>query len=161
MEIRRVTLRDLDKISEIERICFPPAEAAGRPSLKRRLEIFSAHFLLGEEDGKAVGYIGGMATERETIIDEMFDCPEMHREDGAWQSIFSLAVLPEYQKRGHAAGLMEAFIKQAEEEGRKGCILTCKEKLVRYYEKFGYENRGVSASVHGGAVWYDMTLSFS
>ena len=27
-------------------------------------------------------------------------------------------------------------------------------------EKFGYKNLGVSKSVHGGAVWYDMILDF-
>ena len=38
---------------------------------------------------------------------------------------------------------------------------TCKEHLIPYYEKFGYRNCGVSESVHGGAVWYDMRLTFS
>ena len=27
-------------------------------------------------------------------------------------------------------------------------------------KKFGYKNMGVSESVHGGAVWYDMILEF-
>ena len=39
-------------------------------------------------------------------------------------------------------------------------ILTCKEKLIPFYEGFGYVNCGVSKSVHGGAVWYDMELDF-
>ena len=39
-------------------------------------------------------------------------------------------------------------------------ILTCKEELIPYYEQFGFENRGLSASVHGGAAWYDMVLTF-
>ena len=30
-----------------------------------------------------------------------------------------------------------------------------------FYEQFGYKSLGVSASVHGGAVWYDMILEFS
>ena len=40
------------------------------------------------------------------------------------------------------------------------CILTCKEKLIGFYEKFGYVNLGISDSKHGGAVWYDMILEF-
>ena len=55
---------------------------------------------------------------------------------------------------------MEAMIKRAKEQGRKGLILTCKDRLIHYYEKFGYVNMGVSRSVHGGAVWYDMILEF-
>ena len=45
-------------------------------------------------------------------------------------------------------------------EGEKGLILTRKDRLIHYYEKFGYVNLGVSESVHGGAVWYDMLLEF-
>ena len=40
-------------------------------------------------------------------------------------------------------------------------VLTCKEGLIPFYQSFGFENRGLSASVHGGAVWYDMVLAFS
>ena len=35
-------------------------------------------------------------------------------------------------------------------------VLTCKDHLVHYYSRFGFKKVGVSASVHGGAVWYDM-----
>ena len=50
--------------------------------------------------------------------------------------------------------------KETFEKGCKGCILTCKEKLIGFYEKFGYVNLGISDSKHGGAVWYDMILEF-
>ena len=46
------------------------------------------------------------------------------------------------------------------EAGMRGMILTCKAALIPYYERFGYRNKGISASVHGGAVWYDMVLKF-
>ena len=39
-------------------------------------------------------------------------------------------------------------------------ILTCKEALIHYYARFGFKNCGLSASVHGGAVWYDMRITF-
>lgn len=55
---------------------------------------------------------------------------------------------------------MDAVIKETFEKGCKGCILTCKEKLIGFYEKFGYVNLGISDSKHGGAVWYDMILEF-
>jgi len=29
-----------------------------------------------------------------------------------------------------------------------------------YYAKFGFVNEGVSNSVHGGVVWYQMRLTF-
>ena len=39
-------------------------------------------------------------------------------------------------------------------------MLTCKDKLIHYYAKFGFVNEGVSASVHGNVTWYQMRLSF-
>lgn len=62
--------------------------------------------------------------------------------------------------QGDGAALMNRMIEDAKEKGRAGLILTCKDRLIHYYEKFGYRNLGVSASVHGGAVWYDMILEF-
>ena len=55
---------------------------------------------------------------------------------------------------------MKALITLAQNGGQKGVILTCKEHLIAYYAKFGFQNAGVSQSVHGGAIWYDMLLSF-
>ena len=48
----------------------------------------------------------------------------------------------------------------ARQENRKGLVLTCKDRLVPYYSKFGFKNEGVSSSVHGGVVWYQMRLEF-
>ena len=67
---------------------------------------------------------------------------------------------PEYERQGLGARLMEHMIGDARNRGRRGLILTCKEKLIHYYESFGYVNQGISQSTHGGAVWYDMVLEF-
>jgi hypothetical protein len=32
--------------------------------------------------------------------------------------------------------------------------------MLDFYEKFGYRNEGISSSVHGDAVWYQMRLTF-
>ena len=55
---------------------------------------------------------------------------------------------------------MNHLIQTAKAREKKGMILTCKDRLIHYYAKFGYKNMGVSESVHGGAVWYDMILEF-
>lgn len=158
--IRTAHMEDLEKITRVEAVCFPEAEAAGYETMKGRLAAYPSHFFVMEQGGEIIGFINGMATEEETIRDEMFADPGLHREDGAWQAVFGLDVLPEYRRQGRAAQLMEHLIADARRAGRKGCILTCKKKLLSYYEKFGYVNCGVSESVHGGAVWYDMRLTF-
>ena len=90
----------------------------------------------------------------------MFEDASLHRPMGIYQSVFGLDVVPEWQRRGIAGELMEHLIEDARRKGRKGLILTCKERLIGFYERFGYRNLGVSASVHGGAVWFDMILEF-
>ena len=91
-----------------------PAEAASRERFDERLAVFADHFLIAEVNGKAVGFIDGMVTEGPYIEDVMFEKAQMHRPDGAWQSIFGLNTLPEFRRRGYAAKLMNAFIALAQ-----------------------------------------------
>ena len=64
------------------------------------------------------------------------------------------------RKKGYAGELIKAAIEDARKQGRKGLVLTCKDKLIHYYAKFGFVNEGVSQSVHGNVVWYQMRLTF-
>ena len=73
---------------------------------------------------------------------------------------FGLNTLPGYQRQGYAAKIMNAMIHMARQEKRKGLVLTCKDRLVPSFSKFGFKNEGVSSSVHGGVVWYQMRLEF-
>ena len=84
----------------------------------------------------------------------------MHNERGAWQMIFGLNTLPAYRCQGYAAILVQEVIKAAKEQGRRGVVLTCKEKLVHYYAKFGFVDEGISGSTHGNVVWHQMRLRF-
>lgn len=160
MEIRKATLADLDAISEMELRCFPEAEAATRKSFEERIRVFGDYFWLLEKDGEIISMINGMVSDEPMLKDEMFEDANMHNENGAWQMIFGVDTLPQYQKKGYAAQVMERVIADCKKQGRKGIVLTCKDRLVHYYEKFGYVNEGKSESVHGGAVWYDMRLTF-
>ena len=158
--IRTAVSEDLDQVTAIEAVCFPKAEAADRASFAHRLATFPDSFFVAVHDGKINGFVNGCVTNEKTIRDEMYEDSSLHDPKGAYQSIFGLDVLPEYQRQGIAAKLMEQMIRDAKERGRKGLILTCKDRLIHYYEKFGYKNKGVSQSVHGGVVWYDMLLEF-
>lgn len=158
--IRTAVSEDLDQVTAIEAVCFPKAEAADRASFAHRLATFPDSFFVAVHDGKIIGFVNGCVTNEIAIRDEMYEDSSLHDPKGAYQSIFGLDVLPEYQRQGIAAKLMEQMIRDAKERGRKGLILTCKDRLIHYYEKFGYKNKGVSQSVHGGVVWYDMLLEF-
>lgn len=159
--IRNVKAEDLDQVTEVEALCFPAAEAATEESFRKRIETFPESFFVAEnESGKIIGFINGCVTDERTIRDEIFEDSGLHRADGMYQSIFGLDVIPEYRRQGVAADLMNHLIQTAKARGKKGMILTCKDRLIHYYEKFGYRSLGISGSVHGGAVWYDMLLEF-
>ena len=160
MKVRKMNETDLNDIAKIEAICFPSAEAASLHTLEKRYNKFPECFWVLEEHDTVIGFINGMCTNQKTIHDEMFEDADKHEETGLYQSVFGISVLPSYQKQGGGKLLMEMLIDCAKKQQRKGCILTCKEHLIGYYERFGYELLGVSQSVHGGAKWYDMILLF-
>ena len=160
MEIRKATLDDLKEIAAVEAECFPAAEAASEESLRKRLSIFADHFWLLFDGDKMVGFVNGMVTDEPDLSDEMYDDASMHNPDGKWQMIFGVDTIPEYRRQGCAGKVLSRVIEDARKQGREGLVLTCKDKLIHYYAKFGFENEGLSKSVHGDAVWYQMRLKF-
>lgn len=160
MKIRTAKMEDLSPIAKVEAVCFPETEAASKESIERRLNAFSDHFWLLEDGEKLIGFVNGMVTDCANLTDEMYENAGMHDENGNWQMIFGLDVIPEYRCKGYAAMLMNRIIEESEKQGRKGVVLTCKERLIHYYAKFGFENEGISESTHGDVVWYQMRKTF-
>lgn len=160
MYIRTASMGDLDALAAIEAACFPPAEAASAQDFAKRLAVYPEHFWLLEKDGEIVSFVNGMATGEPVLRDEMYADAALHDPHGAWQMIFGVNTLPEYRRQGLAEQVLRRCIADAKAQGRKGCVLTCKESLVHYYAKLGFADEGISASTHGGAVWHEMRLTF-
>lgn len=160
MEIRHATAADLEALAEVEAECFPKAEAATAEELAGRVKYYGNHFWLMFDGDRLVSFVDGFVTDAADLTDEMYAKAELHQEDGAWQMIFGVNTLPAYRKHGYAGELLKAAIADAREQGRKGLVLTCKDRLVHYYAKFGFKNEGVSGSTHGGVTWYQMRLTF-
>ena len=160
MILRTATARDLDALTAVEAACFPAAEAATREELAERLRAYGDHFWLLFDGETLVSFVDGMVTDLPDLTDEMYADTSFHDENGTWQMIFGVNTLPAYRKQGFAGQLLERAIADAKAQGRKGLVLTCKDRLVHYYAKFGFVNEGVSESVHGGVTWYQMRLTF-
>ena len=118
--------------------------------------MYAGHFLLLESDGILISMINGMVTDEPDLNDKMYHNADMHNENGKWQMIFGVESHPDFRKSGYAAVLIEKFIEEAKNQNRYGLVLTCKEPLIHYYEKFGFRNEGISHSEHGSALWYQM-----
>lgn len=171
MLIRHATMEDLDAIEAVEAACFPPAEAASNESLTARVATYPDHFWLlistdaddvsfpsAVEEGTLVGFVNGMTTNEPDLADVMYDDASMHDGHGDWQMIFGVDVAPVYQHRGCASHLLRRVILDATIAGRKGIVLTCKERLIGFYARLGFVDEGVSASTHGHVVWHQMRL---
>lgn len=160
MELRTATIKDLPAVTALEAACFPAAEAASEESLRERLAAYPGHFWLLFEGDELVGMVNGMTTDEPDLRDEMYEDASLHDEKGRWQMIFGVDTAPAWRRQGCAGRLLERAIAAAREQGRAGLVLTCKERLIHYYAKFGFADEGVSQSVHGNVVWHQMRLTF-
>ncbi len=160
MEIRQAILNELEQIINIERICFPPAEAADEESIRERFEVFGDCFIVAMEGDKVAGFVNGCVTDSPDLPDELYHNTSLHKPEGDYQTVFGLDVLPEFQRRKIATALMAEFTKRAKEKGKKGVVLTCKDHLIPFYMSCGFKHCGVSQSCHGGSKWNDMLLIF-
>jgi len=159
IEIKKAEPEQLMRLAEIERITYPPEEAASPEKFTFRLNqhpFWTRSARIGEE---IVGFVCGIPVACDDgagIDDAMYDMKAYPA--GDTYAILSLAVDPAYQRQGIGELLMRTIIFLCREHGMKRIILACKEEKVHYYAKFGFQVMGRSESDHGGAVWYDMDM---
>lgn len=159
LKIRRPQTTDLQRIMAIEKAGFTPDEAATDLAMAERIEVIPDTFLIAENTaGKIVGYVVGPVIPQAALTDDLFEKTVPNPKEGGYIAILSLAVAPEFRHRGVGGFLLENLAAAAVEQKRAGITLTCLAELIPFYEKHGYENRGVSASQHAGEVWYDLVL---
>ena len=158
--IRKATMEDLVAVTAVEAACFPPAEAATGDVFRDRLAVYPEHFWLLYEGESLIGFVNGMVTDEPDLSDVMYEKAAMHNPDGKWQMIFGVNTIPTHRCQGCAAQLLEQAIAEAKEQGRTGLVLTCKDRLVHYYAKFGFVDEGMSESTHGNVAWHQMRLRF-
>ena len=160
MNIRTATLNDLDAVAAVEAACFPAAEAASEEEFAERLRYYGNHFWLMLDGEKLIGFVDGMVTDQTDLTDDLYEQAHAHNEQGGWQMIFGVNTIPEYRSRGCAGELLARAILDARQQGRRGLVLTCKDRLVPYYAKFGFADEGMSDSNHGGVAWHQMRVRF-
>ena len=159
MEIRTASWQDLEDIAAVEAACFPVAEAATKAEFAERIQHYGDHFFLLYDKQKLLAFVDGFVTDEQNLTGEMYEKASLHNENGAWQMIFGVNTLPDYRRQGYAGELICRAIEDARMQGRKGLVLTCKEKLISYYGKYGFVDEGMSdKSTHGNVQWHQMRL---
>lgn len=160
---------DPEKIEEaeyaayMESVCYDnPADACTREEILDRVAAAPEIFLVAfdRKTGEMAGIMNGVATNNdEEFLDAFFsEASRLHEPDGRTVMLCGLDVMPQYRGQGLAKELVRRYIARERERGRKRLLLTCIEEKIDMYRKFGFRLVGVSSSVYGGTVWYDMDM---
>jgi [ribosomal protein S18]-alanine N-acetyltransferase len=128
IDLRRLTLHDLDEIDHIERDVYPTpwsrsmfAGELAKPS-SLCLGAFDS-----DRDGALVGYL---------IVSRYVD---------AWH-IMNLAVHPAYRRQRVASGLLDELFELTVDDSRRGYTLEVRvsnTSAIALYERFGFEASGL------------------
>jgi ribosomal protein S18 acetylase RimI-like enzyme len=159
MIVRPVRPADVPICAAIEAACYPEAEAASYARIAKRAALYPEGFLVLEQGGEVVAFLNSGATRRPDLSREELKDLVDHDPDGDSLVIFSVAVRPDLQGRGLSRPLLEAFLSRARDLRKRQVLLLCKISLVPFYRRFGFEDRGSSASTHGNVPWREMRLS--
>ena len=126
-ELRRLELRDLNAIEEVERSSYPTpwSRSMFASELAKPSSICLGAF--DSDTGELVGYL---------VISRYVD---------AWH-VMNVAVAPEHRRRGIATSLLERLFELTAGRGRRGYTLEVRvsnREAIQLYERLGFRPRGV------------------
>ncbi|MEB7434103.1 GNAT family N-acetyltransferase [Staphylococcus pasteuri] len=159
-QFRNAKIDDLEEILIIENQGFKPEEAATKSALIKRIEMINDTFIIAELNEKVVGYINGPVINQPFITDDLFESIDENPTTGGYVAILGLVVDQSQRNQGLAGKLLNEIEQRAKTHYRLGITLTCKEELIPFYEKYGYVNKGISSSQHGGIKWFNLMKEF-
>ena len=124
-EIRRLQLRDLSAIEEIEKLSYPTPWS--RSMFASELAKPSSICLGAFEGDELLGYL---------IVSRYVD---------AWH-VMNVAIAPGHRRRGLAGSLLETLFELTAEDGRRGYTLEVRvsnEGAIKLYEQLGFRSSGI------------------
>ena len=159
-QFRAARFGEVERINEIERICFPPNEACPEEEMYRRVAAMPEQFLVvvDRATGEIVGFLNGLASDEKKFRDEFFVDVTLHDPAAQTEFLMGLDVVPEYRGKGLARELMRLYGIRAQVKGRIRMVLTAHEEKIGMYEKMGFTDLGLSGSVWGGNPWHEMEI---
>lgn len=111
MNIRHATSKDVSELARIEGASYPAAEAASEERIRGRVATYPDCFWLLEEDGTTKGFICGLVSDEEVLVDEMFADTSYHNPDGKWLLLFSVVTDPAFRKQRSPHEFCKKFLK--------------------------------------------------
>jgi ribosomal-protein-alanine N-acetyltransferase len=127
IEYRKLKLRDLNSIEEIERSSYPTP--------------WSRSMFAGELAKPSSICLGAIDAEQNELVGYLI----ISRYVDAWH-VMNVAVADPYRRRGVASGLMEHLFEETSRDGRRGYTLEVRvsnEAAIHLYERLGFKARGI------------------
>ena len=127
IEFRKLKLRDLNAIEEIERTSYPTP--------------WSRSMFAGELAKPSSICLGAVEADKDELVGYLI----ISRYVDAWH-VMNIAIAPEYRRRGIARSLMERLFEVTARDARRGYTLEVRvsnEAAIRLYEELGFKARGV------------------
>ena len=127
LEIRRLQLRDLGAIEEIERASYPTP--------------WSRSMFAGEIAKPSSVCLGAFDGESERLVGYLI----VSRYVDAWH-VMNVAVDPQLRRHGIAQRLLSELFARTGDDGQRGYTLEVRvsnDEAIRLYEKLGFRSRGV------------------
>ena len=142
MEIRTAAPQDLPAVTRLEALCFPRRRPPLKAAFRDRLAACPQTCWLLWEGDTLLAMVNGMTVQTPDLTDAMYETTALHDPAGPWLMIFGVDTHPDHRRRGYAGRLLRHAIQAARDQGRAGVVLTCKERLLPYYAKFGFVSEG-------------------
>jgi ribosomal-protein-alanine N-acetyltransferase len=127
IEYRKLKLRDLNSIEEIERSSYPTP--------------WSRSMFAGELAKPSSICLGAVDAARNELVGYLI----ISRYVDAWH-VMNVAVADSYRRRGVATGLMVRLFEVTSRDGRRGYTLEVRvsnQAAIRLYEQLGFKARGI------------------
>jgi ribosomal-protein-alanine N-acetyltransferase len=127
IEYRKLKLRDLNAIEEIERSSYPTP--------------WSRSMFAGELAKPSSICLGAIDTEGNELVGYLI----ISRYVDAWH-VMNVAVAESHRRRGVATGLMQRLFEETSRDGRRGYTLVVRisnDAAIHLYEQLGFKARGI------------------
>ena len=125
MRIAEMSAAHVPQVAQLERLCF--SDPWSERSIASELQNPLALWLVAEQDGRVLGYVGS-----QTVLDE--------------SDMMNVAVAPEFRRQGIAGALIEALIAALAKRGSRCLKLEVRESNENaraLYESMGFRKLGL------------------
>lgn len=125
MTVTNMKPQHIRQVAELEKVCF--SEPWSEKSIASELDNELALWLVAEEDGKVLGYVGS-----QTVMDE--------------SDMMNIAVCPDCRRRGIGALLLTELILALKNRGSRKLSLEVRASnapAIALYERYGFQQVGL------------------